>query len=213
VYPEDIEATSESLRRHVFESDVERLERNQVAAGGRASRPVELGADGSAIDIGRLRSLPSSGLSNLRMQTFGDTVTFVAGPSGHVLTVDDDAQPARRTCADVGAIIRCRHSSVAGFLVSDWGGPGFVLVFPIAASTFEAASGRSGVAVSGVGIASLVLVLWLWSSHERPGRRRMVVASRACGDAPSPPLTARAAMVAIVGVLVLLAVAGIAWLG
>lgn len=216
LYPDDVEAIYESLRRHAMESDIERLERSQAATGGRTWRPVWVEADGSVIDdIGRLRSLPSHGLSELRLRTFGYTVTFVSGPSGHVLIVDDDAPLMRRTCAEVGAIVRHRRGIVAGCLASDWGVPGFVLVFPIVASTLEAASGRSGVALAGVCFASLVLVLWLWWSHERPGQRRSVVVSRDHGDAPSPPVTARTAMAAaiVVGVFVLLAVAGIAWMG
>lgn len=212
LHPEDVEAIHGSLRRHALTSDVERLERHHAAASGRTWRPVLVEADGAAIDdIGRLRTLPGGGISDLRMRTFGYAATFVAGPSGHVLTIDDDARLARRTGAEIDAIIRRRRGAMVGFLGSDWGVPGFVLGFPVAASTLEVASGRPGVAWVGVCIASVALVLWLSWSRQRPGTLRHAVVS-ADGRNASPTAPTRARMIAVaVAVVVLLAVVGVAW--
>lgn len=210
--PEDVVAVHESLRRHAAESEVERLERGYAMAAGRPWRPVLVEADGLVIDdISRLRTWPGGGPSLLRMRTFGRAAIYVAGPSGHLLSVDDGRRLARRTCAEVGAIVRRRRGRTAGFLGSEWGIPGFVLAFPIAASALETASGRSGLALSGLGAASAVLVLWLRWCHERPGTPTLAVVR---GGASSRTATARAALVAVtVAVALFLAVAGVSWLG
>lgn len=210
LYLEDIEAIFETLRRHVAESGIERLELSQAALTGRAYVPVLLEAGGDVFDDPRqLLAYPVDGLSELKIRTFGYSVTLTTTPSGHLLIVDDDSQLALRSFTKIRTIIRRRRSLTAGLLTSSWGVPGFVLAFPIVASTIETATGRPGLALAGAGIAAASLVVWLWWTHWRWAKRKTVVIPRYKGDAP---VWSPAAAVAVVISVVVLTIVGLAWM-
>lgn len=211
LYLEDVEAIFESLQRHAAVSELERLEGSQAATTGRLAATVIVEVGGSVFDdAGDLQALPAGGLSDLRMRTFGYTVTLTCSPTGHLLVVDDDAPLAVQTQREIRRIIRRRQSIAVGFLTSSWGIPAFVLAFPIVASIVEVNLGLPGLALAGVGIAAASLVLWLWWTHERWAKRRTVVIPRHKGDALPRQPAADAAVV--IGFFVILAIAGAVWM-
>lgn len=211
LYLEDIEAIFESLRRHAAVSDVERLEWSQAAITGRLAAMVTVEVGRSVFEDPRnLHSLPVGGLSELKMRTFGYTVTLSCSPTNHLLVVDDDARLALRTENEIRRIIQRRRSIAVGFLTSSWGVPAFVLAFPIVASIFEVAFGLPGLALVGVGIATASLGLWLWWTHERWAKRRTVVIPR--HRAETLPFSPAAKAAVAIGVFVVLIIVSATWM-
>ena len=209
LYLEDIEAVVERLRQHVARSDIERRERRHAVATGRDWVAVKLEADGLVVDDAlQLQPLSGEGPSELRLRTFGYTVTLTLGPSDLLLTVDDDPRIGLQAFSEIQTIVRRRRRPAVGFLASEWGVPSFVLAFPIVSSILETALGRPGLTLLSLGFVSVILIWWLWSTHGRSATRRPVIIPHPMHASAS--LSWSAGAPALVGVVIVLAVVGVA---
>ncbi len=199
LYEADIAAIAAALLRHSSESRIERLERRQATAQGRSWTPIvveELDHAGR-VPGGSGEQVVGVPGGALRLRTFGWAAVFEVRPSGCLLTVDDEAALGRRTLAAVAAVVRRRQNPMLGLLASEWGVPAVVLLLPIAASTVETATGRTGIAWLGVCLAALVLGGWLWWLHRSWLRRPVVLVSEVATTALPGPINPRAAVAAL----------------